>query len=535
MTSHSIIALSIWLIISCHQINTVKAFKTESDQNGASVIDQLVTGQKNTKNNNYERALEESNVEEDCRICGRLGVPLIPEALIDANITCNKYQDRIDELPARLARCQHIQEDLQMACCNFAPPTLPYYQCEDNIHSLIIDSSPEKASIPPRTSSYPVVVDTLIEIYAIENIDIKTSAAEMFVTIHLSWNDPRLAWNRTADNCVTSTVVRASLDPERTSIWVPDLDLTNRIHGLDSVPDTVATLFSDGTVTWIRQGKISAFCSFIGLRNIPYDTLGCEFIFGTPSQVTHTVYNLIETSNEASRGVRFPFYKQTYTEYTISEEHTTRKSIDGHTFTVELFFRRQATIFYVTLIVVPTILFVYVSFFQFFYEPSSGERVSFSINLLFVIVANSIVTSSFLPICRESLWLNTLTIGCLFVVLLCTFETLILNWIYVGRHQCNRQTENLKGSASPPNLDDGNNEGLPIDETSQDRERTSLFRNLFVHDVKKLRMKILKIADWVDSVLKVVIPMAFTIWLIAIFATEKKEEDKEKIWLSYNS
>jgi len=56
-------------------------------------------------------------------------------------------------------------------------------------------------------------------------------------------------------------------------------------------PDVQATIFSDGTVQWIRSGGIEAFCSFTGLSKIPFDTLGCQFLMGSRNRQDQGMIN----------------------------------------------------------------------------------------------------------------------------------------------------------------------------------------------------------------------------------------------------
>lgn len=46
----------------------------------------------------------------------------------------------------------------------------------------------------------------------------------------------------------------------------------------------MATIYYDGSVNWQRSGSITAMCSYTGLGNIPFDVLGCQFLFGARSR-----------------------------------------------------------------------------------------------------------------------------------------------------------------------------------------------------------------------------------------------------------
>ena len=254
------------------------------------------------------------------------------------------------------------------------------------------------------------------------------------------------------------------------------LDLGNRKQGLKSLDESRATVYNDGTVVWKLNGSLSAFCSFTGLRRIPFDTLGCELIFSTIDDIE--VINLIQTGNdEEQKGIRFPLYKQTYREYTLSKERAKTKILSPNpnkmpnTFTLEIYLKNSASMYYVMLIVVPTILFVYMSFGKYFFDPESSDRLSVVINALLIVVANSIITSAFLPVCGENLWLNTLMSGCIYIVVIIVFETLLFSWVLSLHKKKSYKKEMLR--ASIVNLDASNGSEGFFDAISEKSEETS--------------------------------------------------------------
>jgi len=344
----------------------------------------------------------------------------------------------------------------------------------------------------------------------------------------MSWNDPRLAWNVTSDNCALSTTVRASLNPELTNIWVPDLDLSNRVSGMHSFPEAVAKVYPDGTVTWKRSGTFNAFCSFIGLRKIPFHTLGCEFILSSESESEVVRINLIQTDNEEQRGIRFPNYKQTYAEYRISKERSRTRDL-WSSFTIEMYFEHRATSYFISFIVIPAILFVFMSFGQFFFKPSSSDRVSFATSALFVVVANNIITSDSLPRCAERLWLNTLTSGSMYFVLISVFETLFLYWLHMDGKQHNSQLARSKRLASSPNIDGAHD--APAEPFGDELEK----EGYWLSRIHELKMKLLQIVACLDSLAMFLFPLAYTLFLIIMFSILKNiDDDNESIWFSYN-
>jgi len=479
--------------------------------------------------------------EADCPICGRVGVPFLPYALPIPNFfpdfTCgsantNEYFRNYLSNELILPKCAIHQDLYEEVCCDM-PESLSLHECEENVLSGLFESNYKTTVIPRVGRQDRVSVDTLLKVYAVSEIDITDSVMDIFVEIILTWNDPRLAWNFTSNNCATSTIVRASLDAELTEIWVPSLDLQNRKEGVQSLPDAPAKIYSDGTVVWQRAGKISAFCSFVGLRRMPFDSLGCQLLFG--GTVTQAIdYNLVDVSDGA-RGVEFPAYNQTYSEYIIAKDKTTSFSL-GEDFSIQLYFNR-ARRHYVNLVIFPTILFVYLSFGQFFYDPTSGERVSFSLNALLIVVAQNIVTSSLLPLCQERIWLNVLTVVCQFFVLAGVFESLFIYSLVKKKinndttvvHRDVASDERSRSSVESQLVEKNNHNEMFVahsDATSVNR----IGNSIRLHS-QSLRKRLLVIMLLVDSVAIYLFTVSFSLYIIIMYATMNNwDDDVADVW-----
>ena len=193
----------------------------------------------------------------------------------------------------------------------------------------------------------------------------------------------------------------------------------NRVSGMQNFPDTTAAVFSDGTVQWMRVGFIEAFCTFVGLRRMPFDSLGCQLHFGGSLLERGALirYELLEKKNWdpdtdnvefiLSRGMGLvATYEQSYTDFEIIPEKMSCDYFNGNpgfNFHCEIFFQRASN-HYLTFILLPNIIFTIMSFAQFLLDLQGGDRLSYSVTILLILVAQSLVASSYLPVCRESLW-----------------------------------------------------------------------------------------------------------------------------------
>jgi len=291
----------------------------------------------------------------------------------------------------------------------------------------------------------------------------------------------------------------------------------NRKEGVQTFAQAPAQIYSDGTVVWIRGGKISAFCTFVGLARMPFDTLGCQFLFGD-TLPRSTVYNLVDVT-DGPQGVIFPPYTRTYSEYVTAKDKTTSTS-DGVVFGLQIYWNRSRRQ-YIDLVIWPTILFVYISFGQFFYSATSGERVAFSINALLIIVAQNIISSSLLPFCEEKIWLNSLTTTCQVFVLAGIFEALFLYSLVENKHKM---------------LDENNGESSV---TFRTQSIVAAHRGGEMMRIpksarkawKSLRTRLLRIMLLVDSTALFLFPTAFTLYLIVMFTTlDKWDDDPFVVW-----
>jgi hypothetical protein len=66
------------------------------------------------------------------------------------------------------------------------------------------------------------------------------------------------------------------------------------------------------------------------------------------------------------------------------------------------------------------------SFGQFAFDVNTGERLTFSITIVLITVAQSIVTATLLPICNEKLWLNSFNLVSMMFTLAGIFETIAI-------------------------------------------------------------------------------------------------------------
>lgn len=232
-----------------------------------------------------------------------------PTEDIPANWTCANWDQVARDSPES---CEVVRGGFYTQCCD---GDIPLFKCERNIRQKLLGPDSEyDAAVPPIVSNREPLNVTVQVIYqTVQSLDVQGGTGRMFVTISMVWNDPRLAWEVSPDQCAGYINVYAGImDPQITEIWAPDWDIYNQIDGVQQMPNLMAKVYSDGTVVWSRNGGLGVMCQFTGLAQMPFDTLGCQLIFGAwvrddPNQVK---YSLMDDTK-----VPHGQFKPTYNEY----------------------------------------------------------------------------------------------------------------------------------------------------------------------------------------------------------------------------
>ena len=388
-----------------------------------------------------------------CSMCGAYPVlkDVVPEYSLDFgadNLTCEIFDGIVSEVEedySHQSACNFFQDIFSNQCCDFPPR----YQCEKRARREILEDY-DTSVVPIGARQRSLDVTLTLDFYHITELDVRSATVEIFVWIHLNWTDPQLAWDRRSNttvttpdgqevdgdpHCATSVTARASLDAETSEIWVPDFDLYNQATGVQNLPEASAVVRPDGHVYWRRNGGIRALCFLEGLRKFPYDTLLCEFIFGGWTREPNVNFLLGGPNGNGFFPGEF-LEGAIYTEFTLDQDRTevfysippTSSESYQNLVTYQFYFNR-AQRYYVTKIIIPNIIFTLLSFGVFLLDLRVGERLTYGLTVLLVIIAQDIVTSTLLPISDERLWINVLLNGSFYWVLITLLESVFVMWL----------------------------------------------------------------------------------------------------------
>ena len=124
---------------------------------------------------------------------------------------------------------------------------------------------------------------------------------------------------------------------------------------MQTLPDAMASVSSDGKVHWRRTGGITAFCQFTGLSQIPFDVLGCQLLIGPRARKDTSLirYNLFNGT-----GLVYATAPAAYNEYLpVPELAESGKTYGDAVLYLNLFFRRSKNYYVNNLIVRYPLLF----------------------------------------------------------------------------------------------------------------------------------------------------------------------------------
>jgi hypothetical protein len=228
---------------------------------------------------------------------------------------------------------------------------------------------------------------------------------------------------------------------------------------------------------------------------------------------------------------------------------------NSNTFDIELTFHR-ARRHYFLFSIFPTILFTIMSFGQYALDVRGGERLSFSITVVLITVAQGIVTAEYLPVCREMLWLNFLNFISLLFTLFGILETIVILWILTMSAKVKRKTDgendeehdsllsndvdiNNGNDNSNGNDNDSGQISMEItnanEESNEGNQHQQSSTSTSWKDYRFVRLftkKVHGVEDFtkrVDMVCIVVIPILYFVFIIVMFAGNSAWDDNEDI------
>lgn len=179
---------------------------------------------------------------------------------------------------------------LAAAICGLAQSAASFYDLETQLRQKLLNPPapelPYDAQVPPIGDEVGVGVpiETGMEIYKINSLDVPSGQLNMKVWLRSSWTDPRLAWKGVTGFEDYATLpqleMRGTPHSADAQIWVPDYELYNGVGSLYSQSVTAPMVYPSGYVFLSRPVDITVLCSFKDADMYPFHAVSCEAVFG---------------------------------------------------------------------------------------------------------------------------------------------------------------------------------------------------------------------------------------------------------------
>lgn len=204
--------------------------------------------------------------------------------------------------------------------------------------------------------------------------------------VSMNWIDPSLSWD--PETFGNTSVLRIP----SSSIWIPWLYLLNsadELYPLGRDTHYLATVNADGIITCGPGAILEANCP-TDVSKFPFDTQTCTLKFVTWGAGPEVVLSSTIGS------ILLDFYTPN-PHWNIKSHRTFVEEGDQmHTYKVEISLQRKP-VYYLVVIVLPTLMFSLLNPLVFLLPIESGERISLSMTILLAFVFFLTLVANFMP------------------------------------------------------------------------------------------------------------------------------------------
>ncbi|CAC5385189.1 CHRNA6 [Mytilus coruscus] len=267
-------------------------------------------------------------------------------------------------------------------------------ECQ-TVHDIVnlyknITNSYQKEVIPAWNQSLPFEINFGVAPLVMNSFYETEETISLTAAIYFVWNDRRLTWDPKIYGNKEHITITTN------DIWIPYVYLENTVDELQPLgydSQFYAVLSYDGNVTWTPGGILKAKCP-ANMLKFPFDSQTCEFVFAMWGvQVSDTMYVPMDNA-----GIMTYFTENSNWDITNNRQYIRYKDVITEMI-FELSIKRQP-VYYIVVIIVPTIMFALMNPLVFLLPVDSGERVSLGMTVLLsyaiflTIVASSLPASS---------------------------------------------------------------------------------------------------------------------------------------------
>ncbi|XP_035659256.1 neuronal acetylcholine receptor subunit alpha-7-like [Branchiostoma floridae] len=243
---------------------------------------------------------------------------------------------------------------------------------------------------PVANYSQPTPLKLGVDFRQIINLDEKNQILTSDIWQRQYWKDDDLKWNPEDYDGMTFINIPSS------SVWVPDIVLTNSAGKNHDQPETNVIVRHDGQVTWLVTRMYKSSCH-INTYYFPFDEQNCTLTFASWTYSGNEI-NLTHEEVPPSKS-----YYVDNDEWKLVEIHVERhvqvyECCPEHypevTYVIQI---QRRSLFYVTNLLAPCALLSVLAIFGFYLPSDSGERVGLGITILLSYSVFLLMVSEWMP------------------------------------------------------------------------------------------------------------------------------------------
>eukprot|EP00928_Gymnodinium_smaydae_P079381 TRINITY_DN63324_c0_g1_i1.p1 TRINITY_DN63324_c0_g1~~TRINITY_DN63324_c0_g1_i1.p1 ORF type:complete len:689 (-),score=139.31 TRINITY_DN63324_c0_g1_i1:169-2235(-) len=284
----------------------------------------------------------------------------------------------------------------------------------------------ERPPCENRSLIGPTVVEVQLRLTQLNMVDTKSGHIGINGYLRTWWRDPRLAYNGTANGgCTDAFRIPKSLAEK---LWLPDLYVDNLVHQEVDGQESLLEVYPSGDIWRSQQVLWTVKASFL-MGKVPFDEHVMKVLLASYSQ-DNSQLRLVPRGGQVGPGLSgagLVAAPMNHTTWYFDDE--TEPGVSGFATKGEVMVKfgswdyvqlswkiRRKPKFYIAQVVIPVVLFLLVSYIQFFVDAGAAPaRAALAVIPVLIMrtMGNSLYNS--IPEASEFMWLDDFVMTCMFM------------------------------------------------------------------------------------------------------------------------
>uniref|UniRef100_A0A8C4NFV2 Cholinergic receptor, nicotinic, alpha 1 (muscle) n=1 Tax=Eptatretus burgeri TaxID=7764 RepID=A0A8C4NFV2_EPTBU len=282
----------------------------------------------------------------------------------------------------------------------------------------------DSAVRPSNDYHDPVNITVGLQLIQLINVDEVNQIVEMNTRLRQEWVDVNLKWNPEDYGGIKQVHIPS------TAVWKPNLVLYNNAIGDFTVRQMTKMLLEyTGRIIWSPPIIFQSYCEII-VTHFPFDQQNCSIKLGTWSYDGTNVYIIQEKVQpdlsmytESGEWVMKSYRGWTHYVYYICCPDTPYIDITYH------FVMQRLPLYFIVNVIVPCLLFSFLTGLVFYLPADSGEKMTLVINVLLSLTVFLLVIVELIPSTSSAVPLlgKYLLFTMIFVITAITITVMVIN------------------------------------------------------------------------------------------------------------